>query len=121
MDDATRLSMCRCAPNLCWHDASVHRHPPPQVPAKGHSPLKDGFVTFAAFLSFGLMPLVTYCVFPFVMPQLTQVGSASCRAAALTRCATALTRCAVAPLRRFHSTSWGCAMSPSEHWRCQLF
>jgi DNA damage-binding protein 1 len=43
-----------------------------QVPDADDSPIKDGLVTFASFVVFGFMPILTYCVLPFAMPHLTQ-------------------------------------------------
>ena len=32
----------------------------------------DGFITFLSFIFFGFFPLLGYCVFPFIFPDMSQ-------------------------------------------------
>lgn len=43
-----------------------------QVPDEDANPWFDGFVTFCSFIVFGFMPLLGYCVFPFLYPDMSQ-------------------------------------------------
>lgn len=41
------------------------------LPDMDSNPWKDGFVTFASFVVFGTVPLLGFCVFPFLFPHIS--------------------------------------------------
>lgn len=57
-----------------------------QVPEEDDNPWFDGLVTFCSFVFFGFFPLLGYCIFPFLWPDLSPhtLFTIACVSAALT-------------------------------------